>query len=359
MLWTLARAQKHAGHYVSVVLLNRGILQSRLESDSIPTTVLDEGHLNWLQLVVALRHQFRLVRPDVVHTHRTKENVLGATAAKLTQVPACVRTVHGDIENRVSWREPRRLLIGVIERVLVRLLHDATCAVSADLGRRERSRCLAGRVFVVPNGIDPVYVRQRAADPIESIPRTYGTIRVCAAGRLVQVKRLDIFLDSCALLRPLVDRPLDVYIVGDGPLRGYLESYARRYPDLKVTFVGFVENPAAWLATMDIVAITSDHEGLPMVLLEALALGVNVVCRAVGGIPAVLGGGARGLVASGDPADIAKEMLIQIHGITAHGVPCRVALPEAQTAVEMQRGYQRVYEECAPRTISRADRAEW
>ncbi|MGH9580544.1 MAG: glycosyltransferase, partial [Terriglobales bacterium] len=64
------------------------------------------------------------------------------------------------------------------------------------------------------------------------------------------------------------------------------------------------------LQCMDILVLSSDHEGLPMILLEALSLGVNVVARSVGGIPEAITDGVHGvLVDSADPAVLAEKCL--------------------------------------------------
>ena len=74
--------------------------------------------------------------------------------------------------------------------------------------------------------------------------------------------------------------------------------------------MGFTNQPASWLRNMHALLLTSDHEGLPMIVLEAMALGVPVISHAVGAIPEVLGGGTRGtLVESQEPARYARAVI--------------------------------------------------
>jgi glycosyltransferase involved in cell wall biosynthesis len=76
-----------------------------------------------------------------------------------------------------------------------------------------------------------------------------------------------------------------------------------------VNFMGFTAQPAPWLQSMHALLLTSDHEGLPMIVLEAMALGVPVVSHAVGAIPEVLGGGELGtLVPNQDPSQYARAI---------------------------------------------------
>ena len=85
------------------------------------------------------------------------------------------------------------------------------------------------------------------------------------------------------------------YVFGEGPLRAELEAEAER---LGITaaarFMGFTHEVAANLKAMDLLLLTSDHEGLPMIVLEAMTLRVPVVSHAVGAIPALLDEGRGG-----------------------------------------------------------------
>jgi glycosyltransferase involved in cell wall biosynthesis len=75
-----------------------------------------------------------------------------------------------------------------------------------------------------------------------------------------------------------------------------------------VTFVGAVADPAPYMAAAHVVALTSDHEGFPNALLEAMAVGRPVVATNVGGIPELVRDGVDGFLTSADPAEIAARL---------------------------------------------------
>jgi len=88
---------------------------------------------------------------------------------------------------------------------------------------------------------------------------------------------------------------LRLFIVGDGPLRSTLESLARELAiDRQTLFLGMRDDVYDLMNLFDIYALPSLHEGIPMALLEAMALGRPVVASRVGGIPEVVTDGAEG-----------------------------------------------------------------
>ena len=95
-------------------------------------------------------------------------------------------------------------------------------------------------------------------------------------GRMVPVKGLTTLLHAVAQMSARSHR-LRVLLVGEGPERVALETQARRLGIAKlVEFVGFIPDPQSFLLSLDIFALPSLHEGIPMVLLEAFAAEVPV-----------------------------------------------------------------------------------
>ena len=333
MILDLAVAQHKLGHEVAAVLLNDGLLAERLRACGIPTWVLPEIQIGPVGLLRRLRRLCEELRPDVLHSHRMKETVLGSAAARLSGVPVCVRTVHGDNEYALSWRDLRKGLARLTEQLTSAALVSATVAVSSELGERLRKRWPGCQVFVIENGVDVERIRLQATASTGMGPRPAGSSRVGLVGRLVPVKRVDLFMDACRELARQSGRSVEAVIVGDGPLRSELEFRSVALNDVKCTFTGFVDKPVAWIRELDLLAITSDHEGLPMCLLEALALGVPVVARAVGGIPAILSDRTRGCLVNSDSAEsFAAAMLATLHAqATTSAAPATDRFPAALT----------------------------
>ncbi len=276
-----------------VILLNPGLLAERLQQRGVSVQVLDEGRLNSAQVFVQVYRFLKQIRPDIVHTHRQKENVIGAIAARLAGAKS-VRTVHGAGEHRTRpWQFHRRLQKAA-DRLCELHLQHGVVAVSHELGEKLRPSQAREKLHVVENGVDIDRVRDAAKLPIE-LPGAASAVKIAFVARLVPVKRVDVFLASAQMLSSRHPGVFQFYVFGDGPLMEETrQDIARRGLQGEVFLMGFTDPIAPYLAHMDLLCITSDHEGLPMNLLEALSLEVPVVAHAVGGIPRALDNGHCG-----------------------------------------------------------------
>jgi len=144
--------------------------------------------------------------------------------------------------------------------------------------------------------------------------RNSHQVRLLSVGRLTHQKRIDRFLNVLAKVRSVAEVPVSGIIVGDGPLRLALEQQARELgllPD-GVIFLGQVSDmrPIYWEA--DILVLTSDHEGTPHVVLEAMSSGLPVVATKVGGVPEVVQNGLTGYLTPPDDENSMVEALLRL-----------------------------------------------
>ena len=309
---TLARAlAADARVEVNAILMNPDSrLGAELRAAKVPTLELDERVTSTVGLFRKVRRHLSRVRPDIVHTHRQKEDIIGGFAAASVGVPS-IRTVHGAPEPEMSLGARRKVLT-TLDRWVARKLQSRAVAVSPDLANKLKLLLPGTPIAVVPNGVSFAAMQYDAAAEVPLLPRSSpSSIRVGFFGRLVQVKRIDLLVQVAHELACMDSRPFDFYIVGEGPLQASLIEQARgiRFPE-RVHFLGYQPNSAGLMRQMDAVTLVSDHEGLPMVLLEAAALGVPILARAVGGIPEFMKSVARGrLLESSDPRDMAAQFL--------------------------------------------------
>lgn len=341
----LARATAKLGAHVSVALLNRSSeLERRLQASGISVVALDETKMSALRLTTELVKHVRCVRPNVIHTHRFKENILGTIVAQATRVPS-IRTVHGAAEPELMGGGARRRILSTADEFTARYLQKRVVAVSKELAEHLAARVSENKLRIVDNGIDANALSMSASDSVV-VDDDAGVCRIGYFGRLVPVKRLDLLLRSIASLRERHSANFKLYIVGEGPELTPLRemSAALRLENL-VVFAGFQNDAAAWIRTMDCVVLTSDHEGLPMIVLESLALGVPVVARAVGGIPEVLTDiEACRLVADGSPESIAASIASVLNDRRERMTRASL-LPLRYDAESMATAYMRVYRE--------------
>ncbi|MBU6398935.1 MAG: glycosyltransferase family 4 protein [Verrucomicrobia bacterium] len=164
----------------------------------------------------------------------------------------------------------------------------------------------AGRLYFLPNVVDTDWFEPPVG---ESAPVPFTLVTV---GRLVRQKRLDRFLAILARLRTEAGLEVRGLIAGPGcqdeDLRPELESQARRLGLLPgfVEFRGGVSDIRAVYQQAAVCILTSDFEGTPNVLLEAMASGLPVVATRVGGVPEIVQDGETGLLV--EPDDLDKQV---------------------------------------------------
>lgn len=281
----------------SLVILNEGRLARLAREAGLPVRVVPETGMNVWKLARALDRVLSDLAPTIIHTHRYKEQFLSYILA-WRHGARCVATIHG-CEPPSALSD--RLAVAIrdtINFILARLVKTRFVAVSEDL--RQRYRVSPERCTIIPNGIRVQDLTPRPEIPMKT-EQSSATV-IGWIGRMVPVKGLTTLLDAVAEMS-VGSQPLRVLLVGDGPERMALEARAERLGIKElVHFVGFVSNPESFLMDMDIFALPSLHEGIPMVLLEAFAAGVPVVASAVGGIPDMIGDSdAAYLVPSSSP----------------------------------------------------------
>jgi glycosyltransferase involved in cell wall biosynthesis len=298
-VYTLARTV-HAlgGARVSVVVLNHGTLEQRLRNSGIPVSVLDESGLNGFQIFWRLIRTIREIRPDVIHTHRIKENILGSIAAHLCGNIPSLRTAHGAPEHRPAWYLFHKHLLQFADRICGRWIQGRIIAVSEDLARILEQDYPRKNIVVIENGIDIQALEQTISMTSPRERPAGDPFRIGIAGRLVAVKRVDLFVRTArALLDEYPDLKASFHIFGEGPLQEELEALSGKLQTSGIVhFEGHCDNMPSALLTLDILLMTSDHEGLPMILLEAMALQIPIIAHQVGGIPNLLDQGACGLL---------------------------------------------------------------
>ena len=216
--------------------------------------------LLFVSMVLALRRAAR--DADLVHANW----LAGAAIAVFARKPFVV-TLHGSgTAGRLSDLDLARRAPRLVRRLLGRARAVVCC--SSTLAEAMRA-CGLADVHEIPYGVDlPADAAAEATPP-----------HVLFAGRLSPEKRIDVLAEATAGL-PRV-------IAGDGPLRHLV-------PDA-CGFVPPEEMPALYERTA-VVVLTSEREGLPNVILEAMAHGKTVVTTPVGGIPALIRDGETGLV---------------------------------------------------------------
>lgn len=247
---------------------------------------------NSLGQLGALRKLILRFNPSLLHLHGYKAELLGRMAVAGFNIPIIV-TLHNYLVYPGSRLFPASLFYR-LERFVPGRVHRYI-AVSEALKADYLSRSGTGskRVTVIYNGI-------RLEAFSDAKPRVglkgLGTPLIGTALRLTRQKGIDVLLDAAPAIFQRYPNA-SILISGEGPLEKELKRKVARMGLKKcILFLGFVENLAEYLASLDIFVLPSRTEGLGIILLEALACGVPVLATGVGGIPEIITSGTHGLL---------------------------------------------------------------
>ncbi len=288
----------------------------------------------------------REVNADLLCCHGYKANLVGLPAARRLRMPI-VSVSHGWTGESLRVR-----LYEAIDRRVLRRMDRVVCVSSGQAGRVLGCGVASEKCRVIRNAIridrveepKPEY-RDHLADLFPVRPRWI----VGAAGRLSPEKGFEVLVDAAA---DVVSKNSQVgfVIFGDGVLRERLrERISQRGLDRSFILAGFRSDLDSYLPHLDLFALSSFTEGLPVVVLEAFAAGVAVVATRVGGVPEVVDHGVNGLcVESGSPEELAHGILDVLTDETLRctmGQSGRKRVVEEFTFDRLAKQYQHLFED--------------
>ena len=260
-----------------------------------------------------LRAHLREAQVDLVHTHSSKAGILGRLAAWWAGVPAVVHTVHGwsfndmqGVLQRRAYIALERLAAKFTDRILVVAEAHRDCGLRHGIGTPEQ-------YAVLRSGIDvqAFSTRRRPRDVVRRELGFNGEHTVVGTIACLKPQKAPLDFVRAAAAAHAQNEMLRFFIAGDGRLQPQVESeiHDRGMQGIIVT-LGWRDDVADLLHASDVFLLTSLFEGLPRVVLQAMAAGVPVVATAVDGTPEVVEDGVTGLLTPpGDPVAAAERVL--------------------------------------------------
>lgn len=254
-------------------------------------------------------------KPDIVHTHAAKAGTLGRLAALLCGVPVKMHTFHGHIFDGYFSPFKAKVFLA-IERFLA-LFTDRVITVSEAVRHEIADKLKVAhpsKCVIVPLGLElgKFFDCEKERGKFRNeLGLSGATLLVGIVGRLVPIKNHEMFLNAAKKILEMKPSPdIRFIVVGDGELKGHLESYAARLGlGSHVIFTGWRKDLAGVYADLDIVALTSLNEGTPVSLIEAMASGRPVISTKVGGVQDLVTEGLNGyLVPSQDTSVFVQRL---------------------------------------------------
>ena len=266
----LATAQRADGHEAMVVVLSgpaSGDLEPELEQRDIPVHRVPKGQGFSPRMFLRLASLFRRQQIDLVHTHNPMPLIYGAPAAKAVGAKV-VHTKHGehrDTSRRFGLRRAAAQFV------------DAFVAVSEKTAQfaRQHRECDLDKLRVIENGTDlarfapDAAARREIRAELAIPPQAFVVLSV---GRFVPEKNQSALLRAC---ESLLSEEFHLLFAGDGPLFADVEAeVAAMENNQPVHLLGRRTDVPRLMAASDAFALSSRTEGLPVVLLEAMASGL-------------------------------------------------------------------------------------
>ena len=256
----------------------------------------------------ALRQIARERQINIVHGHEYKTDLLAYALAKAEKIIP-LATAHGWTGH--SKRE-RFLYYPADKRLLA--FFPKVIAVSGEIRQTLiRTGSRPERVEVVLNGIDPARFRydpQLRAEARQRFVIGPGDLAIGAVGRLEPQKRFDLLIEAFGSIRQNYPTA-KLLIAGDGSLKGPLDEQIRRAGlDNDVRLVGHVD-VIPFHHALDLFVQSSDYEGTPNVVLEAMALESPVVATDVGGTSELALHGVHALIVQPRRTDELRDAMAQ------------------------------------------------
>lgn len=298
-LFLLADRLSRDRYVLSVFCPSEGLLPQRLRKIGIPVVPFEIPKLLSPAALVRLIRLFQQHRPDIVQSHGARTNLYATLAGRWARVPIIVCTIHNSLYD-YPISSIRRSLYLLGERLTFALSDRTICVADAlahDLTKRSGRD--PRKIQVIRNGVDLEAFDPKTVDG-STVRREFGLEKdiplIGIVGRMTPQKGHMDLLTALVQIKAVVPT-VKVLIVGDGPLRAELVQFTRsRSLEDRCIFAGMREDIPAIIGALDVVALPSLSEGLPFVLLEAMAMGKPVVATRINGVREVVEDGVTALL---------------------------------------------------------------
>jgi len=257
--------------------------------------------------LISLVREIRSFKPHIIHTHTSKAGFLGRVASIISlQSSIRVHTFHGHLLYGY-FGAYKRFLVVFAEKLLARYTHQLLAVgenVRQDL-LTEGIGCL-NKFRVMPPGLEIGNLPNKL-NARRSYSLSNEVMQCALIGRVTKIKRPDRFLDVVSEVKKR-GIGIEFIIAGDGELLDECRERVSR-EGLPVKILGWQTELERVLAAVDVVILTSDNEGTPLILIQAGMAKLPVIATRVGSVPEVVLDGVTGVITTLEVQDIADSLV--------------------------------------------------
>jgi glycosyltransferase involved in cell wall biosynthesis len=297
-LFYMVRALRQNGACPRVLCFRKGEYWERPISQlGVPVTPVGRSRVGRIREII---RELRADRPDVLQSAHFYTNGYVQIAARVLGIRE-IGAIRCDLTSELSGRH------AWLRRASLSALREIAANSRAAIESAGKLRLSRARLMFLPNVVDTDQFRPAPRKPAR-------TIAVLGAGRLAEQKRFDRFLRVAARVRQTAGPQLRMLIAGDGPLRAALHEMAVTlgFNRDEVEFAGHIDDMRDLYRSADVFLLTSDYEGTPNVVLEAMASGLPVIATRVGDVPHLITDGVTGFLADPNDEDRIAETLARL-----------------------------------------------
>ena len=302
----LLEIQEHLkeGHQVFLLAPPESPLLRTAREKGIESIPLKIRHTLDFQALRQIKKIIQENQIEVIHTHSSVDSWVASLAGKWTRVPVVVRTRHISVPTR---RRPLNYVYA---------LPDAVITTGEQIRQTLITRygLPAQAVYSIPTGVDTQRFYPRPPDPAlkQKLGLPAESLVISLVAVLRAQKRHEVVIAAAAGILKYSPRVRFLF-VGEGPRRALIEEAIRRHGlESHILMTGHRNDIPEILALTDIGIISSQAEGVPQFLLQAMAMAKPVVSTAVGGIPDIITDGLNGLLIPPEEPQALGKAVIKI-----------------------------------------------
>ena len=309
MCYRLLRGlQEYKNIEQSAILFNEGKLAEEIRMLGIPLWVIDETRMNFIRMVRNFQTIIKDIKPDILHSHRIKENIFAYLSVKSTNKDiSLIATLHGMPEPILfKYKIMKHFLLSKFNYFILSRYFKFVIAVSDDMQKLliKKYGFSEEKIKLIYNGTEIPPDHSRAKK---------DTFVIGTAGRLFPIKNYTLLVDIANEIAKITD-DIRFELAGEGPEKEHILGLIQKFNIGEVfTLKGFVDDIKTFYMGLDLYINTSWHEGLPMSILEAMAHGLPVVASNTGGLKEIVNDGVQGYLIDGHNPKLFSETCLKLY----------------------------------------------